>query len=64
MTVTAWWQTSVIPPDPQSDSVILIDHQQLTGLIAISLPDVVPPQAAFVTVQVDDAVHAFRAAAA
>jgi hypothetical protein len=59
VTVTAWWQTSFVPPDPKSDSLILIDHSRLDGLLAIPLPDVVPYQAAFVTVQLDDLTYAF-----
>jgi hypothetical protein len=64
VTLTAWWQTSFVPPDPKSDSLILIDHERLAGQVAIPLPDVVPQQAAFVTVQLDDLSYAFSVATA
>ncbi len=59
VTVTAWWPALVVPPDPKSDSLVLIDGQRIDGELAIGLPDVVP-QTAFVTVRLDDTVHAFR----
>jgi hypothetical protein len=59
VTVTAWWPALVVPPDPKSDSLVLIDGQRIDGELAIALPDVVP-QTAFVTVRLDDMVHAFR----
>lgn len=62
VTLTAWWQTSFVPPDPKNDSLILIDHERLAGQVAIPLPDVVPQQAAFVTVQLDDLSYAFSVA--
>jgi hypothetical protein len=62
VTVTAWWGTSFVPPDPKSDSLILIDHQRLDGQQAIPLPPVVPHQAAFVTVRLDDVTHALSVA--
>jgi len=64
VTLTAWWQTSFVPPDPKSDSLILIDHERLAGQVAVPLPDVVPQQAAFVTVQFDDLSYAFSVASA
>jgi hypothetical protein len=64
VTVTAWWQTSFVPPDPKSDSAILVERQRLDGRLAIPLPDLVPHQAAFVTVQLDDLTYAFSVATA
>ncbi|WP_426563249.1 hypothetical protein ACPPVT_19640 [Angustibacter sp. McL0619] len=62
VTVTTWWATSFIPPDPKSDSRILVDHQWLEGRQTILLPDDVPAQAAFVAVQLDEQVHTLRVA--
>jgi hypothetical protein len=57
--VTAWWQTAFVPPDPTSDSVVLLDGHLDGGDHTVAVPDHVPRQAAFATVQVDAAVHAF-----
>ena len=56
--VTAWWQTSFVPPDPESDSLLLLDDRLAAGEHVVSVPDLVPPKAAFATVQIDEAVHA------
>jgi hypothetical protein len=60
--VTVWWQTSFVPPDPKSDSLLLLDDRLPGGEHAIPVPDVVPPRAAFATVQVDEAIYAFSIA--
>jgi hypothetical protein len=60
--VTAWWQTSFVPPDPKSDSLLLLDERLAAGQHAIPVPDLVPPRAAFATVQVDVAIYAFSIA--
>ena len=60
--VTVWWQTSFVPPDPKSDSLLLLDNQLAAGDYAIPVPDHVPPKAAFATVQVDGAIYAFSIA--
>jgi hypothetical protein len=60
--VTVWWQTSFVPPDPKSDSLLLLDDQLAAGDYAIPVPDHVPPKAAFATVQVDGAIYAFSIA--
>jgi hypothetical protein len=57
--VTIWWQTSFEPPDPKSDSLLLLDERLPAGDHAFPVPDLVPPKAAFATVQVDAAVYAF-----
>jgi hypothetical protein len=60
--VTVWWQTSFVPPDPKSDSLLLLDDQLAAGDYAIPVPGHVPPKAAFATVQVDGAIYAFSIA--
>jgi hypothetical protein len=57
--VTVWWQTAFVPPDPKSDSLLLLDDQLAGGDHAIPVPDHVPPKAAFATVQVNGAIYAF-----
>ena len=60
--VTVWWQTSFVPPDPKSDSLLLLDDRLAAGDHAVTVPDLVPPKAAFITVQVDAAIYAFSIA--
>jgi hypothetical protein len=60
--VTVWWQTSFVPPDPQSDSLLLLDDQLAVGDHAIPVPDHVPPRAAFAAVRIDAAIYAFSIA--
>jgi len=60
--VTAWWQTSFVPPDPRSDSLLLLDDQLAGGDHTIPIPDHVPPRAAFANVQIDAAIYAFSIA--
>ena len=60
--VTLWWQTSFVPPDPKSDSLVLLDDQLAGGDHTVRVPDHVPPKAAFATVQVDAAISAFSIA--
>jgi hypothetical protein len=60
--VTIWWQTSFVPPDPKSDSRLLLHERLAAGDHVVTVPDLVPPKAAFATVQVDAAVHAFSIA--
>jgi hypothetical protein len=60
--VTVWWQTSFVPPDPRSDSLVLLDDQLAGGDHAIPVPEHVPPKAAFATVQIDAAIYAFSIA--
>jgi len=60
--VTVWWQTSFVPPDPRSDSLLLLDDQLAGGDHGIPVPDHVPPKAAFATVKIDAAIYAFSIA--
>jgi hypothetical protein len=60
--VTLWWQTSFVPPDPKSDSLVLVDDRLAGGDHTVPVADRVPPKAAFATVQVDAAIYAFSVA--
>jgi hypothetical protein len=72
--VTVWWRTSIIPPDPRSDSLVLLDGRLPGGNHTIPVPDHVflpprrspdspnPPAAVFATVQVDAAIYNFSIA--
>jgi hypothetical protein len=60
--VIVWWQTSFVPPDPKSDSLLLLDDELSGGDHAITVPDHIPPKAAFATVEIDAAIYAFSVA--
>jgi hypothetical protein len=60
--VTVWWQKSFVPPDPRSDSLLLLDDRLAAGDHAIPVPDHVPAKAAFATVKIDAAIYAFSIA--
>jgi len=71
--VTVWWRTSLIPPDPKSDSLILLDDWLPSGDHTIPVPGHIPPLAAtptgprpaawFATVEVGAAIYNFSIAA-
>jgi hypothetical protein len=60
--VTLWWTTSTVPPDPKSDSLVLLDDRVAAGDHTIPIPDHIPPKRAFATVQVDAAIYNFSIA--
>jgi hypothetical protein len=60
--VTLWWTTAMVPPDPKSDSLIMIDDRLAAGDHTIQIPDHVPPKRAFATVQADHAIYNFSIA--
>jgi hypothetical protein len=60
--VTAWWQTAFVPPNPKSDSLVLLDDRLAGGDYTIPLPDHIPLKAAFATVKIDAAIYAFSVA--
>jgi hypothetical protein len=60
--VTLWWTTSTVPPDPKSDALVLLDDRLAAGDHTIAVPDHIPPERAFATVQIDAAIHAFSIA--
>jgi hypothetical protein len=60
--VTLWWTTSTVPPDPKSDSLILIDDRLAAGAHTLPIPDHIPPKRAYATVQVDTAIYNFSIA--
>jgi hypothetical protein len=57
--ISVWWGTSFVPPDPKSDSLLLLDERLADGNHTIPIPDHIPLKTAFATVQVDAAIHAF-----
>jgi hypothetical protein len=63
VTVTAWWQTSFVPPDPLSDSQVLVSERLSAGKHAIALPSKVPGKASFASIRIGRAIYAFNLAA-
>src|SRR4029450_2897472 len=59
VTVTAWWHTSFVPPEPKSTSRLILDQELPAGAHTIAIPDEVPAQASFATVSIGPSVHAF-----
>jgi hypothetical protein len=60
--VTVWWDTSFVPPDPKSDSLVLLDERRAGGEHTVRVPDHVPSQAVFAAVRLDAAIYAFSIA--
>jgi hypothetical protein len=60
--VTLFWTTAMVPPDPKSDSLVLLDDRVAAGDHTIPIPDHIPPKRAFATVQVDTAIYNFSIA--
>jgi hypothetical protein len=59
VTVTAWWHTSFVPPEPKSTSRVILGEELPAGAHTIAIPDEVPAQASFATVSIGPSVHAF-----
>jgi hypothetical protein len=57
--LTAWWQTSFVPPDPKSDSLELLSARLAAGMHSIAVPDRIPDRAAFAVAEVGRARHMF-----
>src|SRR5215469_6991068 len=65
--VTLFWRTALIPPDPKSDSLVLLDDRLASGDHAIPVPGHIPPLTAtpsgprpapwFATVQAGPAIY-------
>jgi hypothetical protein len=62
VTVVVYWRTSFAPPDPQSDSLLLLDNRLVPGEYTVTVPDHIPPIFVYATVQIDTAHHAFSIA--
>src|ERR1041385_771845 len=62
--VTAWWQTSFIPPNPGTDSRVLVKEQLPAGEHTVSLPADIPDKASFASVQLGKALYCFSLASA
>ncbi|HEY9292337.1 MAG TPA: hypothetical protein VIP98_13720 [Microlunatus sp.] len=57
VTITAWWATSFVPPEPKSTSMLVWEGELSAGSHAIPLPERIPSQASFVAVTVGSSVH-------
>jgi hypothetical protein len=58
--VTIYWATELVPPDPKSDSLVLVDDRLPAGDHSFVLPEDVNLDAAFATVRADGARWSFR----
>ena len=61
-TVAAITSATFVPPDPKSDSLVLLDEYLAEGDHALPLPDHIPAKAAFATVQIDTTIYALSIA--
>ena len=71
--VTVYWRTALIPPDPKSDSLVLLDDQLPSGDHTIPVPSHIPPETEtrtgprptewFASVQAGTAIYNFSIAA-
>jgi hypothetical protein len=52
----------MVPPDPKSDSLILLDDRLAAGDHTIKIPDHIPPKRAYATVQAAQAIYNFSIA--
>ena len=59
--MTAYWITALVPPDPNSDSLVLHDGPLPAGDHAFEIPDAVSfDAAAFATLRAGAAIWSFR----
>jgi hypothetical protein len=58
--VTVYWATEFVPPDPKSESLVLVDERLPAGEHSFALPDSVNLDAAFATVRANGARWSFR----
>lgn len=61
--VTVYWITELVPPDPKSESAVLVDGTLASGDHRFRLPDAVKLDAAFATVLAGGAAWSFRLSA-
>lgn len=59
VTVTLWWGTSFVPPDPKSDSLQVLRDRLPSGEHLVPIPAHIPPAAAFAGVRIDDTIYTF-----
>lgn len=59
VTVTLWWGTSFVPPDPKSDSLQVLRERLPSGDHLVPVPAHIPQTAAFASVRIDDTIYAF-----
>jgi hypothetical protein len=62
VTVTAYWITELVPPDPKSASIVLAEGALTPGEHSFRIPDSVALDAAFATVLAGGASWSFRLA--
>jgi hypothetical protein len=62
VTVTVYWATELVPPDPASESRVLADQHLPAGEHSYVLPEDVDLDAAFATVRAAGAIWSFRLA--
>jgi hypothetical protein len=60
VSVTAYWLTEIVPPDPKSDSRTLFDDRLAAGQHIFTLPDDANLNAAFATVRAAGARWSFQ----
>lgn len=58
--VTAWWQTTFVPPNPGSNSRILCNETLASGPHTVPIPTDIPEQSSFVSVKIGDALYCLK----
>jgi hypothetical protein len=61
--VTGYWGTAFVPPDPESDSEVVLDRRLDAGSHTVALPAHIPSVASFVVVCLGEEVHPFEVGA-